>query len=135
MTLVVCIGALMTALVLSWSAPLPPERGEAEIMALVAPSEVFLGETVAVRATASVAGEVRLERRFRVCALETGECRTAGWGSVQGPIEWAGFAGHLAPWRPGQYAITWSLYAPWASDVQRAVTRVTLEVTAVATPD
>lgn len=105
---------------------------DAAITALVVPATATAGERLSVYASAHLPDAAVLDRRFRVCALATGECRTTGWGTLTGPGDWTGFAGSFAPERPGRYRLSWTLYAPWSADTRRAAVRAEAEVTVVA---
>ena len=131
---VVAAFAIAAAVLLAATAP-PPPSATARISALTAPSTIVVGETISVRGAAWLDDDVRLERRFRVCDVETGVCRTTGWGSLQGPGAWAGFAGNFAGDAPGRYELTWTLHAPWGTDAARAAVRASAEVIVVAAPD
>ena len=120
--------AALAALALAITSPARP-ASSAAITTLVLPATATAGERLSVFASAHLPDATLLDRRFRVCELATGECRTTGWGTLTGPGDWTGFAGSFTPERPGRYWLSWTLYAPWSADTRRAALRAEAEVT------
>lgn len=130
-SVLVVVLAAMSAMALRTTAPGPPTV-EAAVTSLILPATATAGERLSVYASAHLEGATVLDRRFRVCELATGACRTTGWGTLTGPGDWTGFAGSFTPERPGRYRLSWTLYAPWSADTRRAALRAETEVTVVA---
>ena len=129
----VLVTAALAALALAATVPARP-ASRAAITAIVVPATVTAGERLSVFGSARLPDAGILDRRFRVCEVATGDCRTTGWGTLTGPADWSGFAGSFAPERPGRYVLSWTLYGPWGGDSQRATVRTKAEVMVVAGP-
>ena len=136
MRTLVLVAALtaLTALLLARTAPSRPTT-DALITSLTVPAEASAGERISVRGSVLLPGDEVLERRFRFCHVESGACATAGWGTVNGPVHWTGFAGDLRTVEAGTYRVSWTLHAPWGSDTTRAASRAEAEVTVHAAPE
>ena len=133
LALVAALTAL-TAMVLVGTAPERPTT-DATITSLTMPAEAFVDERLSVRGSVLLRSDAILDRRFRVCNLESGACTTTGWGSVTGQGHWAGHAGDVRVSDPGTYRLIWTLHAPWDSDTMRAASRAEVGVTVRAAPE
>lgn len=104
-------------------APTPPVA-DVQVLAVSSPREIATGQRYSVHGGLRLPAG-RYERRFRICQHD---CRSSGWGIVQGPDEWWGRFGTLDFDEPGKYDVSLILYT---SDTRwpRAVSQVSWQVT------
>ena len=126
MSAVMSVGLRLTA-------PIPPTTA-ASITSLTLPSDVFVGERIAVHGSVLLSAPEELVRRFHFCGPENSFCTITGWTQLDTVGHWVGLVGIPTALRTGVYQATWTLYAPWAGDSNRAAKRVVLEIRSHAIP-
>jgi hypothetical protein len=111
-------------------------RSHSAIRAVIAPSTIFVGERVSVRAAAYVAEDGVLHR-LSVCGPDgyiPTDCETTEAKTIRNKGEWRGEAGVFSAIQPGEYVITWTLYADWGADAGRATARQSTVIRAEHAP-
>ena len=127
---VVCVLAVLTALFLQATAPEPPER-TVDVVSLVMPAVMYVGERVAVRATVIGDGIIDATRATYLCSHITGECDRTSRGLIDTDSPWTGFAGWARPQLAGAYEVEFVVHEDWGADSRRATTRVSMTFDAI----
>lgn len=124
----------LSAILLALTAPERPTT-DARVTSITLPGEAFADELLNVYGSVLLVSDEALDRRLRLCHVESGACATSGWGTVTGPGHWHGSAGNLRAVDAGTYRVAWTLHAPWGSDTTRAASRAAMEMTVHAAPE